>query len=106
MDRYNISPLLRTLTNNVRGRGTTYSIPTKYPLTPQSENDIYVITEWGDRFDSLAFQFYNDITLWWIIATANPNLVDFSSIFIPIGSQIRIPQNIGAIISSYNALNR
>jgi len=55
---------------------------------------------------SLAFQFYGDVTLWWIIAIANPNIVDFSSIFLPIGSQIRIPQNISPIIDSYNELNR
>tara|TARA_R110000851_G_scaffold205321_1_gene357352 strand:+ start:257 stop:577 length:321 start_codon:yes stop_codon:yes gene_type:complete len=106
MNRYSISPLLRTVTNNIRTRGTLYTSPPKYPLIPQSNNDIYVRTGWGDRFDNLAYQFYGDITLWWIISAANPNIVDFSSIFIPIGTEMRIPQNIGAIVDSYNALNR
>ena len=90
----------------LRNVGTTYKDVAKYPTVPLNESDIYVITEWGDRFESLAFQFYGDVTLWWIISIANPNIVKFSSIFIPIGSQIRIPQNISSVIDSYNELNR
>jgi len=106
MNRYADVKLFRTLNNNLRNKGLTYGNSAKYPVVPQQENDIYAITEWGDRFESLAFQFYGDVTLWWIIAIANPNIVDFSSIFLPIGSQIRIPQNISPIIDSYNELNR
>ena len=106
MNRYADVKLFRTLNNNLRNKGLTYKNSAKYPVVPQQENDIYAITEWGDRFESLAFQFYGDVTLWWIIAIANPNIVDFSSIFLPIGSQIRIPQNISPIIDSYNELNR
>ena len=86
--------------------GGHYFDNVKYPEIPLSINDIYAITEWGDRFESLAFQFYGDVTLWWVIAISNPNIVDFSSIFIPVGSQIRIPQNISPIIDSFNELNR
>lgn len=106
MNRYASIKLFRTLNNNLRNKGLTYGNSAKYPVVPQQENDIYAITEWGDRFESLAFQFYGDVTLWWVIAIANPNIVDFSSIFLPIGSQIRIPQNISPIIDSYNELNR
>jgi hypothetical protein len=106
MNRYADVKLFRTLNNNLRNKGLTYGNSAKYPIVPQQENDIYAITEWGDRFESLAFQFYGDVTLWWVIAIANPNIVNFSSIFLPIGSQIRIPQNISPIIDSYNELNR
>jgi phage tail protein X len=106
MNRYADVKLFRTLNSNLRNEGLTYRNSARYPIAPQQENDIYAITEWGDRFESLAFQFYGDVTLWWIIAIANPNIVDFSSIFLPIGSQIRIPQNISPIIDSYNELNR
>ena len=106
MNRYADVKLFRTLNNNLRNKGLTYGNSAKYPVVPQQENDIYAITEWGDRFESLAFQFYGDVTLWWVIAIANPNIVNFSSIFLPIGSQIRIPQNISPIIDSYNELNR
>ena len=106
MNRYADVKLFRTLNSNLRNKGLTYGNSARYPIAPQQENDIYAITEWGDRFESLAFQFYGDVTLWWIISIANPNIVDFSSIFLPIGSQIRIPQNISPIIDSYNELNR
>ena len=106
MNRYADIKLFRTFNSNLRSKGLTYGNSAKYPTVPQQENDIYAITEWGDRFESLAFLFYGDVTLWWVIAIANPNIVDFSSIFLPIGSQIRIPQNISPIIDSYNELNR
>lgn len=76
----------------------------KYPTIPLSANDIYVITTIGDRFDLLANQYYNDPSLWWIISIANSTLSQ-NSIFIPIGTQIRIPTNISAILTSYNDLN-
>ena len=37
--------------------------PLKYPNIPFSISDIYIITTSGDRVDSLAQQFYNDIRL-------------------------------------------
>jgi len=77
-----------------------------YPEIPLNSGDIYAITEWGDRFDNLAFRFYQDPTLWWVISTANPNLVSFGSLFIPVGTTIRIPINISNIISNYKAINR
>ena len=39
-----------------------------------------------------------------IISTANENLPQ-NSYYLPLAQQIRIPQNTGAIISSYNELN-
>jgi hypothetical protein len=76
----------------------------KYPTIPLSDSDIYVITVDGDRYDLLASQYYGDQTLWWIISIANSFLPQ-NSIFIPIGTQIRIPQNINGILKSYNNLN-
>tara|TARA_R110002020_G_scaffold225036_2_gene435042 strand:- start:2296 stop:2619 length:324 start_codon:yes stop_codon:yes gene_type:complete len=107
MDRYAISKTQGTRNSTyTRSKGISfYNLP-KYPVIPLSDNDVYAITEWGDRFDNIAFQFYGDTTLWWIISTANPNIAVFNSIFIPVGSQIRIPQNIGAILDNYNAINR
>jgi hypothetical protein len=37
----------------------------KYPEIPLDENDIYVTTVQGDRFDVLASQYFQDETLWW-----------------------------------------
>ena len=106
MNRYAEINFFSTTNNNLRSKGISYKNVARYPLIPQRESDIYAISEWGDRFENLAFQFYGDITLWWIISIANPNIVNFSSIFLPIGSQIRIPQDISPIIDSYNELNR
>tara|TARA_Y100001972_G_scaffold101329_1_gene126153 strand:- start:5194 stop:5514 length:321 start_codon:yes stop_codon:yes gene_type:complete len=106
MNRYVEIPIRQTLTDDLRTRGTLFRNSALYPTVPQQESDIYAITEWGDRFESLAFRFYGDVTLWWVIAISNPDVADFSSIFLPVGSQIRIPQNISPIIDSYNELNR
>ena len=84
--------------------GIRYYKNVLYPQIPLSENDIYVITDDGDRFDLLANQFYNDSTLWWVISIANITL-NQGSMYIPTGTQLRIPQNITSIISEYNKLN-
>lgn len=84
--------------------GIRYYKNVLYPQIPLFENDIYVITGDGDRFDLLANQFYNDSTLWWIISIAN-EILNQGSMYIPVGTQLRIPQNITSIISEYNKLN-
>ena len=73
-------------------------------FNPLSVNDIYVITTVGDRYDLLANQYYGDSTLWWIISIAN-SLLPQNSIFIPEGTQLRIPTNVTPILTSYNQLN-
>jgi|TARA_R110002020_G_scaffold417578_3_gene626748 hypothetical protein len=106
MNRYSENKTFRTINNNLRNRGLRYYNTSRYPLVPLSEDDIYAISEFGDRLETLAYQFYGDVTLYWIIAIANPNIIPFDSLFIPVGSQIRIPQDISSIIDSYNELNR
>lgn len=70
-----------------------------YPNIPLRDDDIYVATETGDRLDTLAFQFYSDSTLWWIIAAAN-NI--HNAVFgFKDGTILRIPQNYIQIISNY-----
>jgi phage tail protein X len=76
----------------------------KYPEIPLNEDDIYVTTVQGDRFDILANQYYQDETLWWIISTAN-NSLSQNSLIIPEGIQLRIPSNPSDIVNSYNNLN-
>lgn len=98
MARYNTSQILRDRD------GKRYYGPTKYPTIPASFSDNYVITQAGDRFDILAQQYYQDSSLWWVIASAN-DLLDQSSYFPPIGVQLRIPTNISEIISNFEVLN-
>jgi hypothetical protein len=106
MKRYANINKLRNTNENVGNLGSRYYRTNLYPEIPLSENDIYVITDFGDRLDLLANQFYQDVTLYWIIAAANPNSVSFGSITIPSGTQLRIPININDILTSYNNLNK
>jgi len=85
----------------------------RYPEVPLSENDVYVYTTQGDRFDVLAQQYYSDSSLWWVISVANtggagtstqPDLPQ-NSLVIPQGIQIRIPANYNAVIRNFNVIN-
>ena len=62
-----------------------------YPQIPLSDNDTYVATETGDRLDSLAYQYYKDASLWWIIASANN--IHNAPLGLIDGTILRIPQN-------------
>lgn len=74
-----------------------------YPDIPLSENDTYVITVLGDRLDLLAFDYYGDVSLWWVIASANSLPGD--SLYLEPGSQLRIPANLMAALNQYNFVN-
>jgi hypothetical protein len=84
--------------------GKQYRTTTIYPETPISENDYYIITTAGDRYDNLADQFYSDHTLWWVIASANSS--ERASLIVEPGIQLRIPGNIDTIINNYNKINK
>ena len=60
-----------------------------YPEIPLSEEDTYLITSAGDRYDTLALEFYQDSRLWWVIASANNSKTD--SLVVKPGVQLRIP---------------
>ena len=60
---------------------------TVYSSIPKSDDDIYVITQEGDRLDLLAHQFYGDVSLWWYIAKAN----NLKFITLDVGKRLRIP---------------
>ena len=77
----------------------------RYPEIPRLSNDIYVFTTVGDRYDTLAQQYYGDSSLWWIISNANGTL-NQSSLTPPVGSQIRIPSNPNLTLAAYRTLNQ
>ena len=105
MNRYSNIQKLRNTNEFVGTLGTQYYGTVTYPEIPQNESDIWVETEFGDRLDSLAYQFYSDVTLYWIISIANPNKVNMGSLYLTPGDQIRIPTNVVSIVDSYNNLN-
>lgn len=75
-----------------------------YPKIKPTNDDLYIISEAGDRLDILASKYYGDKTLWWIIATAN-NLNDASLSITP-GTQMRIPSNLSVILSDLEKINK
>ena len=75
-----------------------------YPNIPLSSTDEYVITTIGDRLDTLAYSYYRDSTLWWIISIANNNVTK-GTLFPEPGTQLRIPTNLNAVLSLYNQYN-
>ena len=82
-----------------------YYTNTQYPEIPPSINDIYVKTESGDRLDILADNFYQDTSLWWVIARANPDNIRRDGLLVKAGRQIRIPSNIQLILNTFENLN-
>ncbi len=76
----------------------------RYPKIPRSESDIYIYTTIGDRYDTLAQQYYGDSDLWWIIANANGK-INKNSLTPPIGTQLRIPENPTPTLAEYNSIN-
>lgn len=81
-----------------------YSAPI-YPEIDQLDNDDYIISHAETRLDILAFNYYNDVNLYWIIAICN-NIQ--GTIFVEPGIQLCIPNRnrLSDILSEYNILNR
>jgi hypothetical protein len=75
---------------------------TRYPKIPIGFNDIYIVASETDYLDSLAYKYYQDSTLWWVIAQANGIKASLKA---PTGVQIRIPQNIDNILLAFKREN-
>ena len=75
-----------------------------FPSVPRSPTDLVLTLESETRMDQLAFEYYGDAKLWWIIAGAN----DFSeaNFVLSSGVQVRIPQDISAVLSRIEKVNR
>lgn len=87
--RYDTSPIKTLNDSKSKNFGEKYYANNVYPDIPLTGADVYVITTFGDRLDLLAFDYYGDSSMWWIIASANALPGD--SMFPPVGEQIRIP---------------
>jgi nucleoid-associated protein YgaU len=100
MNRYENPEILKTeYTNRPYYKGKFY------PNIPLSESDVYVITTVGDRLDNIAFSYYDDVTLWWIIAAANNNITKGALFPVP-GTQLRIPTDINNVLNLYDQFNQ
>lgn len=75
----------------------------QYPnIIPQS-SDITKISNEGDFLDTLAYKYYGDPTLYWIIARANN--IGKGRMSVKPGLTLRIPIDINGIVNEYNRLN-
>ena len=96
--RYNESKVFRD------ENGTRYLNRIQYPVIPISDSDITLVGIKGQRMDNLAFKYYGNQELWWIIARANSQ--NTGSMYLQSGKEYRIPQNIGTILRNFENLNR
>lgn len=76
---------------------------TIYPPVPPSDSDLSVISNEGDYLDTLAFKYYGDPTLYWIIA--NVNNIGKGRLSVQPGLTLRIPTNVNDIVNEFNRLN-
>ena len=92
---------MRYDTNIIKNRtdGNEVYIPKILPTIYPSSFDIIIATETGDRLDTLAFQYYEDPTLWWIIASANN--IHNAPLGFEEGTVLRIPQNYISILRNF-----
>tara|TARA_E500000331_G_C16972501_1_gene589927 strand:+ start:275 stop:571 length:297 start_codon:yes stop_codon:yes gene_type:complete len=96
MDRYKYTKIKRDKNGN-RALGITL-----FPTIPIQDTDTFHFARDFERFDWLAFKYYEDSTLWWIIAKAN----GYSHESRPkVGDKIRIPRNISVILDDFQKLN-
>ena len=72
----------KSIKNKKSYYGTTY-----YLEIPESDTDLHLIAQDGDRCDNLAFRFYGNSKLWWFIARVN----HLTTNNIPAGTSLRIP---------------
>ena len=90
MSRYSRTAVQKSKTDNVRNKSFKKYNTTIYNEIPQTNTDIYVISQQGDRLDLLAQQFYGSTSLWWFIAQAN----NISTMNLEPGTSLRIPSSI------------
>jgi len=96
MKRYN-NTTQKVDKSGIRVYQTTY-----YPEIKISDSDVFILPKFGDRLDSLAYKYYGDTTLWWIIAKAN----GIKGVAVPpLDEPLRIPGNVTNIIEKFNDLN-
>ena len=102
---YNKADILTTTIDSSFGAGVQYYKAKQFPIIPPSPNDLYVVTVEGDRLDLLAYTYYQDASLWWVISAINNNSSVGSMFPIP-GTQLRIPMDINNILTKFGNNNK
>ena len=65
MKRYDSTPI------KTKFDGRRVFFTTEYPNIEPLDSDIVIISNEADYLDSLAYKYYGDPTLWWVIALVN-----------------------------------
>ena len=99
MGRYSDINILKDTDTSKR-----YYRSVKYPEIGYSENDFYIETVYGDRLDILSYEYYKTTEYYWILIAANNLKGD--SLFIPVGTQLRVPNDLEKILRDYENLNK
>lgn len=94
----------RNIDKKVTEMGKEYKTNPIYPMPPLHEEDIYILSSEGDRYDLLARKYYGDSSNWWIIASANEEYT--GGLAVPPGIQLRIPYRAERVLQMYEDLNR
>jgi len=87
----------------IRKDGKRVLRPTIYPKIPIRDSDVFIYPRFGDRLDNLAFKYYGDVSLWWIIAKAND--LSAAHIGLKIDKQIRIPMETDLILDKLREMS-
>ena len=93
LSREDESVKLRSITNVLN------RVRKKLEITNAAIFEQYFVND-GDRADTLAYQYYDDASLWWIIASANN--IHNAPFGLTDGTILRIPQNYIEILSNFN----
>lgn len=96
MARYNSTPTEKD-NNSKRKKAVTI-----FPVLPPTDADINITITSPDRLDKLAYTFYEDVTLWWVIAAANG--LGKGSYIVPANTTLRIPSknNVADFVTNLN----
>ncbi len=92
MSRYETTSQIKT-ESGVRRASTTIT------QIPESDTDRYIQITSIERLDKLAFDFYGDMTMWWVIAAANG--IGKGTFLVPTNTTLRIPDITNNIINEY-----
>ena len=92
--RYNNTINLQTADNKTRY--STVIIPSAF------DNETAIRTTTLDRLDKIAYDFYQDATLWWVIAAANG--IGKGTLVVPVNTRLIIPSiaTVNTVITKYN----
>ena len=86
MNRYSTARIIKT--PELKRYLTTVIIPAQ----PLESDDLYIQTTTQDRLDRLAYIFYQDEAMWWVIAAANG--LGKGTYVVPSNTRLRIPNKI------------